>query len=206
MNRIFTYFHRLSRLKKYRLFTELLHPTPKMRILNVGAIGHHIGLAEQLEEFYPHRRRIVGGGLSLVDVVDYARSYPEVKALAFDGCTLPFPDRSFDIVYSNAVIEHLPGREAQQRFAAEIVRVGRGWFVTTPNFWYPLEPHYHLPYVQLLPEIWQQHLARALGKKPYPFLRPLSKRDLRRLFPRGETIGCRVTFWPETLISFRQPT
>jgi len=44
---------------------------------------------------------------------------------------------------SHAVIEHLADHYAQQRFAAEVVRVGRGWFVTTPNLWYPIEPNYH---------------------------------------------------------------
>jgi hypothetical protein len=206
MNRMFARFHRLSRLKKYQLFVELLHPTPQTRILNVGVIGRRVGLAEQFEEFYPHRHRVVGGSLCLADVVDYKQSYSEAAAVAFDGCALPFGDQSFDVVYSNATLEHLPSRAAQQRFAEEVVRVGRGWFVTTPNRWYPLEPHYHLPYIQLLPEAWQHRVARALGRVPYSPLLPLGKRDLRRLFPRGETIGCRVTFWPETLISYRLPS
>lgn len=206
MNQILARFHRLSRLKKYRLFCELLRPTPEMRILNVGAIGHRLGLAEQFEEFYPHRQCVVGGSLCLADVADYRESYPQARAVAFDGCALPFADRSFDVVYSNATLEHLPSRAAQQRFAAEVMRVGRGWFVTTPNRWYPLEPHYHLPCIQFLPEAWQHRVARALGRAPYSPLWPLSKRDLRRLFPHGATIGCRVTFWPETLISYRSPT
>jgi 2-polyprenyl-3-methyl-5-hydroxy-6-metoxy-1,4-benzoquinol methylase len=45
----------------------------------------------------------------------------------------PFVTKSFDVVYSNAVIEHLVDHYVQQRFAAELVRVGSGWFVTTPN-------------------------------------------------------------------------
>jgi len=56
-----------------------------------------------------------------------------VKTLVFDGCALPFRDKGFDVIYSNAVIEHLADHDAQQRFAAEVVRVGRGWFVTTPK-------------------------------------------------------------------------
>ena len=124
----------------------------------------------------------------------------------FDGCALPFADQSFDIVYCNAVLEHLPNQELLKRFAAEVQRVGRGWFVTTPNFWYPFDPHYHLPFVQLLPEATQRRLVTSLGKTPYSHLHLLTRRQLRKLFPAGEVVGCRVTFYPETLIAYRAPS
>ncbi len=205
MNALLAYLHRKSREKKYRLFQQLLEPTAEMRILNVGATGTHIGLAEQLETFYPHRPRVVGGGPFLPDARDYRRSFPGVQAVVFDGLALPFADQSFDIVYSNAVLEHLESWEAQQALASEVQRVGRGWFVTVPNLWYPIEPHYHLPLVQFLPQSWQQGVARAFGKTPYPVLRPLGKRQLRRLFPGSQVIGCRVTFSAETLIAYCRP-
>lgn len=201
MNRLFTYLHRKSREKKYWLFQQLLRPVAEARILNVGASGATAGLADQFETFYPYLDRVVGGGLAWPDVRDYAATFPQVRAVVFDGCALPFADQSFDIVYSNAVLEHLPSWAAQRRFAREIRRVGRAWFVTTPNFWFPLEAHYHLPFVQFLPTAWQQGLARALGKAPYPPLRLLSARQLRQLFSESQVFGCRVTFYPETLIA-----
>lgn len=206
MNRLFLHLHRKSREQKHRLFLQMLRPTPEMRILNVGASGTHIGLAEQLESFYPRRGQITGGGISFADVEDYRDSFPGVQAVVFDGCALPFADKSFDIVYSNAVLEHLPGPDSLERFAAEIRRVGKGWFVTTPNFWYPVEPHYHLPLIQLLPETTQRSLVKRLGKTPYDHLHLLTAKQLRRLFPVGEVISSRVTFYPETLIAYCVPS
>jgi methyltransferase family protein len=206
MNRLLLYLHRKSREQKHRLFLRLLRPTPKMRILNVGASGTRIGLPEQLESFYEHREQIIGGGISLADVQDYRESFPCVPGVVFDGCALPFADQSFDIVYSNAVLEHLPNQELLKRFAAEVQRVGRGWFVTTPNFWYPFDSHYHLPFVQLLPEATQRRLVTSLGKIPYSHVHLLTRRQLRKLFPAGEVVGCRVTFYAETLIAYRAPS
>lgn len=110
------------------------------------------------------------------------------------------PTKSFDIVYSNAVLEDLPAWDPVERFAAEVQRAGKGWFITTPNFWYPIEPHYHLPFTQFVPEGAQRRLVRSLGKTPYLQLGSSDSWELRRLFPRGQVIGSRVTFYPETLI------
>jgi hypothetical protein len=126
-----------------------------------------------------------------------------VRSLVFNGCALPFRDKSFDVVYPNAVIEHLAGDYAQQRYAAEVVRVGEGWFVTTPNLYYPVEPHYHLPRVQFLAQSWQRSLVKGLGRTPYGNLNLLTKRQLQRLLPDGGVMGCRVTFYPEILIAYR---
>ena len=153
MNKLFSYLHTKSREEKFRLFVKLLKPTPAMHILNVGASGPNFAFAEQFESRYEHRDQVTGGGISLSEVRDYRRSFPGVKAVVFNGCALPFRDKSFDVIYSNAVIEHLADHDAQQHFAAEVARVGRGWFVTTPNLYYPVEPHNHLPLVQFLSEM-----------------------------------------------------
>jgi hypothetical protein len=205
MNRLLLHFHRKSRARKHRLFLELLRPTPEMRILNVGATGTRFGLSEQFESFYHECFHIVGGGISLPEAQDYQASFPGVQALVFDGCALPFGDRSFDIVYSNAVLEHLPGRDYVERFAREVQRVGKGWFIATPNLWYPIEPHYHLPFVQFLPEAIQRKLVRQIGKVPYDNLKLLTRKEMKQLFARGEVAACRVTFYPETLIAYRAP-
>jgi ubiquinone/menaquinone biosynthesis C-methylase UbiE len=203
MNRVLSYLHLKSREEKFRLFVRLLNPTPATRILNVGASGPNLAFAEQFESLYQYRSQVTGGGISLPEVQDYRSGFPGVKSVVFNGCALPFRDKSFDVVYSNAVIEHLADHDAQQRFATEVTRVGRGWFVTTPNLWYPIEPHYHLPLVQFLPQSWQRIVVRRLGRVPYENLNLLTKRQLQRLFPEGNVIGCRVTFYPETLIAYR---
>ena len=205
MNRLFLEFHRRSREKKYRLFMQLLRPQANARILNVGITGTRIGFHEQLEYWYPHPDRITGGALGFDEVDDYRQSFPAATAIVFDGCALPFADRSFDIVYSNAVLEHLRGPSAVERFTQEVQRVGKGWFISTPNFWYPIEPHYHLPFVQLLPQDLQRKLVRSLGKPTYDHLQLLRKRELRELFPTSKVEGCRVTFYAETLIAYRAP-
>jgi hypothetical protein len=64
--------------------------------------------------------------------------------------TCSFETKSFDIVFSNSLIEHLP-RELQQAFAAECQRVGRHFYIQTPNKWFPVELHILLPIIHWLP-------------------------------------------------------
>ena len=196
MNKYFGYLHTKSREEKFRLFVKLLKPTPSMRILNVGASGPNFAFAEQFESLYEHPHQVTGGGISLSEVQDYRHSFPGVRSLVFNGCALPFRDKSFDVVYSNAVIEHLADHYAQQRFATEVARVGRGWFVTTPNLYYPVEPHYHLPLVQFLPQSWQRSLVKGLGRTPHGNLNLLTKRQLQRLLPDGDVIDVGSHFIP----------
>jgi hypothetical protein len=205
MNRLFYWLHKRSREKKRRLFFEYMRPNAGARILNVGATGSSTGLEIQFEASYRWPERITGGGPNLDELRDYRRSFPSVSAIAFDGCALPFRDRSFDIVYSNAVIEHLIP-EQQQKFAGEVQRVGKAWFVTTPNRWFMVEPHYHLPLVQFLSQERQKAVASRLGKVPYDQLELLGRRQLHELFPTSEIVGCRVTLYAETLIALRAPS
>ena len=197
-------FSRKSRAKKFELLDSLFQARPENRVLDVGASGE-VFLRYALEDVYPHPERIVAGGYFLNEVRSARDYYPRCHFAVFDGCTLPFPDKSFDLVFSNAVIEHIVGAGRQEQFAREIMRVGKSWFVTTPNYWFPFESHYHLPFIQFLPAGLQRPYNRALGTHiPKGRLEPLalvSARELQRLFPTSRIYKVRVTFWPETLVA-----
>lgn len=96
-----------------------------------------------------------------------------------DALALPFPDACFDLVFSNAVVEHVGGREEQQKFVDEHVRVGRNWILTTPNRWFPVESH-----TRAVLRHWS---ARWRARQP-DFTRLLSRRDLQDLVPSGTVV------------------
>lgn len=122
-----------------------------------------------------------------------------------DGRALPFGDLAFEVVFSNSVIEHLSTMEAQVLFAQELRRVGRRYFVQTPNRWFPIEPHYLFPLFQFLPVAIQRwlhaHFDIGTFKKTDPFgtIRLMTGKELERLFPEGrlvpERIGPLVKSW-----------
>jgi ubiquinone/menaquinone biosynthesis C-methylase UbiE len=76
-----------------------------------------------------------------------------------DACNMAmFPDKSFDVIYSNSVIEHV-GKKRKSEFAKEIKRVGKKYWVQTPYKHFPIEPHLVFPMFQYLPEILQKSIA-----------------------------------------------
>ncbi len=82
-----------------------------------------------------------------------------VAWVAGDGRALPFPDAAFDVVFSNSVIEHVGEFESQKRFAREVARVGRAYWVQTPNRRFPVEQHLLTPFIHWLPRAWQLALV-----------------------------------------------
>jgi SAM-dependent methyltransferase len=108
---------------------------------------------------------------------------PEIEYVQADGCALPFPDDSFDVCFSNAVIEHVGGIDRQRAFVAEAVRVSRRVFLTTPNRWFPVELHTRLPLVHWLPVPVAHRAYELLGMPWARENRLLGPRELRGLFP-----------------------
>jgi hypothetical protein len=202
--RLLREFSGRSRRRKFELFGDVFHPRPEDRVLDVGASGR-LFPPYTFEDFYSYPERIVGGGIELDDVKSARLTYPFCHYAIFDGCVLPFRDKSFDIVFSNAVIEHVIGEGRQSQFAREIMRVGKSWFVTTPNYWFPLESHYYLLLIQFLPRRLQRTYNGLFGTVPKDQMREvalLSARRLQRLFPTSSIARMRVSFWPETLVAY----
>lgn len=203
--RLLKQFSHKSRAKKFDLFHSLFRPASEDRVLDIGASGE-VFLRYTFEDIYPYPERIIAGGYALNEITSARHYYPQPNYVVFDGCALPFPDKSFDLVFSNAVIEHILGPGRQERFAQEVMRVGKSWFVTTPNYWYPFESHYHLPLIQFMPVGAQREYNRLLGshipKGATQELGLLSARQLQWLFPGSRIAKVRVTFWPETLVAY----
>ena len=125
-----------------------------------------------------------------------------------------FADGAFDVVFSNSVIEHLGSLAHQQRMAAEVRRVGRCYFVQTPNRAFPLEPHFLVPGFQWLPLAAQVALVRRFNLGWYcrqPDLgaalalvaehRLLTHRELQVLFPEAEILHERMLGLIKSLIA-----
>jgi Methyltransferase domain len=82
-----------------------------------------------------------------------------VHAVLGDGTAFRYEDKSFSIVFSNSVIEHLGNFENQQRFAKECIRVGRG-LIQTPFKSFPIEPHFLSPFIHFFSNRFQRRMLR----------------------------------------------
>jgi hypothetical protein len=172
-----------SRERKLQLFLELLRPGPGTTIVDVGVTNAPFGGGSSdnfFEALYPWPERITAVGNTELD--RFAAAFPRVTAVRADGRELPFGDATFDIGFSNAVVEHVAGgREGQRAFVHELCRVARRVFVTTPNRFFPLEVHTLVPFAHWLPRAARDRIVRARGFQDV--LEPLGPRDLRSLFP-----------------------
>jgi SAM-dependent methyltransferase len=176
-----------SRRRKLRLFLDELHPTAETTVLDVGAdelaFGEGDGCATLnfFEELYPWPERITALGLH--DGAGFRGRYPAIPYVQGDACVLPFADGEFDVVFSNAVIEHVGGRERQRQLVSEALRVGRRAFITTPNRRFPVEVHTRLPFVHWLPSSVAHQIYDATGKGFAKEIHLLSKGGFESLFP-----------------------
>ena len=120
-----------------------------------------------------------------------ARAAQPWPAIVADGRCMPFADDSYDVVVSNAVIEHVGDETDQQRFVDEHTRVGRSWVITTPNRWFPVESH---------TSAVLRHWSRRWSSTRTEFTRLMSKRDFVALLPEGAVVVGRP--WSPTFTAF----
>jgi hypothetical protein len=106
---------------------------------------------------------------TLVNLVAEPVSDPRFVSLAGNACAMPeFADNSFDIVHSNSVIEHVGRWQAMKQMAAEVSRLAPCYYVQTPAFGFPIEPHFRAPFFHWLPMPWRIWLTRHIPLGAYP--------------------------------------
>jgi len=173
---------RARRRRHERLFA-LTGVTAQSRIVDIGC--GRIGL----------RRHEPDRDITGVDVMqrpDYPG--PFVRADATQG--LPFADDEFDLAYCSSVIEHVP-RELRAAFARELRRVARGWYVQTPAFSFPVEPHALLPAAHWLPVALRRPYWRLGVAGDWEDIALLRRAEMATLFgePVAERLGPLVKSW-----------
>jgi Methyltransferase domain len=152
-----------KRREMYGHFCETLAVDAATSILDVGVSpDRQYDNSNYLERWHPWPGRIVAVGID--DVSPLTIAYPQVRFVRADGLALPFRDQSFDVVHCAATIEHIGGNARQQQLVAECARVARrGFFLTTPNRWFPLDLHTALPLVHWMPKPWHRSVLTWLG-------------------------------------------
>ena len=176
--------HKVLRGQKLGVFFQLIGDSSKSTLLDVGG---GTGIASEFVPLYRVFEKVTV--VNLTPPPADLRSLSNITYEVADGCCLPYESKSFDWVFSNAVLEHVGSFEKQRQFADEIRRVAkRGYFVTTPNKLFPIEPHSLLPFYQFLSESWQRrvvHLSPYYLER-YEEIRLLYASQLRQLFPEAQ--------------------
>jgi len=209
---LYSYIFKIWRARRHSQFLLLIRPDSHSSIIDVG------GYPVSWTCYEPVGSQVVCINLHAHNWKPEEAPNHSIRVLIGDGCDLPFDDSSYDISFSNSVIEHVGSFEKQQAFAKEIRRIGKQVWVQTPAKECPIEPHYLAPLVHYLPLNVQKRLLRWITpwgwiQKPdqkevdemVNATRLLTYREMVQLFPDCHIIVEKL-FWliPKSYIAIRK--
>ena len=171
------------RQQMFRDVMKLMQPTPQTTVLDVGVTCDRRADSNFFERLYPYPQQLTAVGM---EDASFLEDLYGITFIQTAGRSLPFPDQSFDLVVSFAVIEHVGTPQQQTDFVQELCRVGKQVCVSTPNRWFPVEVHTVLPLLHWFPPIIFRRLLRWLRKDFWAQesnLNLLDQRSLVALFP-----------------------
>lgn len=193
-DRVYESLANRMRRKRFEMFRALLNSVPRpLRILDVGGT----------ESFWRNMDFPAEPGITitLINVQETPVGRSNFESVKGDARDLPFREKEFDVVFSNAVIEHVGTYEDQSRMASEVRRVGRRYFVQTPNRYFPLEVHFQFPFFQFLAfeqKIWllshfrlgqyERIQDRDDARRLVSETRLLNKQEMIALFPEARIV------------------
>ena len=175
---------------------EKLNRGEPIRILDMG--GTYL-FWSALDFKYQAQSEITLVNLSPLELPDNAPA--NVHSIQGDATNLPFiPERSYDVAFSNSCIEHVGQKPEWEKMAREMMRIGRCYFLQTPNRHFPIDPHGpFVPLLHLMPTEARIFILRHLKslnltsreqaiRKIDNSAHMLTYRDLRSLFPKGTVL------------------
>jgi len=199
--------HRLRtkwRIRRMRLFVETMNVAEGERILDLGGrpdLWKHVG-----------KRNVSVTLVNTPREIACFKEYvgPDIQLLSGDACKLQSISATYDLIFSNSVLEHVGSARRQAQFAAT-VRRGKSYWVQVPAPSFPLEVHCRVPLWWLLPFNvrkrmiwrWYRSSARFWGKQ-MAGTRPIGRARLRELFPDGQLLTERWLGFAKSYYVYRQ--
>ncbi|MHA6333008.1 class I SAM-dependent methyltransferase [Qipengyuania sp. CAU 1752] len=181
------------------------------RILDMGGTAHYwrrVGL-----EFLDRH----GFEITIVNLTPTDLGEGPFAMAVGDATNMDFADNSFDIVHSNSVIEHVGGSDMVAAFARETRRLAPAYYLQTPNFWFPVDPHFwRMPAFHWMPETLRVSLLRKLpiatagrlktldeAREAVENTRLLTPRQIHELFPDAHVRFERFAGLSKSIIAYR---
>ena len=144
--------------------------------------------------------------------------YGRFEFVHADACNLDiYEDGSFDIAHSNSVIEHVGDWNRMSAFSREIARIAPRYFVQTPYFWFPIEPHFVAPFFHWLPKslrvwfflhwrvgLWGKSQTREEAVSVVEGIRLLDRKRFQALFRDADITTETVLGLPKSLIAIKR--
>jgi hypothetical protein len=161
-NLVFFFFLKLCREKIYKNFNKKIRFKLVNKILDIGTSPVDNEYQNYLIHKYPHKRKITC--VSNVKLNKIKKRYPEIKTLQCDGREIPLKNNSFDIVISNATIEHVGNKRNQTKFIKEAFRLSKKLvFISTPNRYFPIDFHTLIPLIHWFPKKIHRFILKKIG-------------------------------------------
>jgi SAM-dependent methyltransferase len=162
-------------------------PLEGARILDVGC-----GLGLYVQRFRDFSDQVHGVDIDADKVREASLTLPHIQQASADN--LPYPDNTFDVVFSHEVLEHVPDDVQAMRESYRVLKPGGRLVIFVPNRGYPFETHgiywrgvYHfgnIPLVNYLPDRWRKRLC--------PHVRAYTRKGLGHLL---QGLAGRIVVW-----------
>lgn len=198
-----TVIQRRFRGRRMRAMERMFNLQPGTHVIDIGGTPHNWSLIRTMPQ------------ISMVNLRGDIRKLNNIEMIRGDATALHFADSSFDLVYSNSVIEHVGDWSSIEAYATNVRRLAPCYYVQTPNRWFPVEPHCFGLFLHWFPLAIRRRLYRWLSlvgwsRRPsqdsidrhLQSIRLLTARELRRLFPDATLIRERAWCFPFVAKSF----
>jgi ubiquinone/menaquinone biosynthesis C-methylase UbiE len=199
------------RTARAQRFYRTLGVGSETTVLDVGGNGYFWRLVRELHLPFP-------ASVTILNIYAQNEDLPlGVTWHVGDARCMPFPDKHFDVAFSNSVIEHLGSYANQIAMARNIQRVAKSYWVQTPEPRFPIEPHYITPFVHWIPPAARQRVLRnftvwGLVTRPssqkaqelVEEIRLIWPGEFREMFFDGKIIVERFCGWPKSMIAVRK--
>jgi len=193
-------FVRWFRSRRMQAFLNHMQPFPGARIIDLGGTDYLWRLFDN--DF----------DITLVNLPGTSKAGDsDMHTVYADACDLRnvFSDMSFDITFSNSVIEHVGGLDRQQLFAQEVVRLAPSYWIQTPSPCFPIEAHTGvLFYWQRTTEARNRMIERWSKKLPawtemVKGTTALTTKRMEELFPNSSIYYERILGFTKSITMYR---